>query len=85
VGVVDRLYCGVRFGLCLGDELVDLLEYEYEELGLEIMFDHGLLLVVVGVVLRLVHDETDEAVGDDGPRLAYHVASSCKLTIEIVC
>lgn len=27
MGVVDRLvYCGVRFGLSLGDELVDLVE-----------------------------------------------------------
>ena len=83
MGVVDLLYCGVRFGLSLGDELVDLLEYD--ELGLEMMFDHGLLFVVVGVVLRLVQDETDEAVGEEGPRFAYHVASSCKLTIEIVC
>lgn len=85
MGVVDRLYCGVRFGECLGDELVDL--FEYDEVGLEIMFDHGLLFVVVGVVLRLpvVQDETDEAVGDEGPRLEYHVASSCKLTMEIVC
>jgi hypothetical protein len=84
VGVVDRLvYCGVRFGLSLGDELVDLLEYI--ELGLEIMLDHGLLFVAVGVGLRLVQEETEEAVGEDGPRFAYQVASSCKLTIEIVC
>ena len=82
MGVVDRLYCGVRFGLCLGDELVDLLEYD--EVGLEMMFDHGLLFVVVGVVLRL-QEETSEIVGDEGPRLAYQVASSCKLTIEMVC
>lgn len=83
VGVVDRLYCGVRFGLSFGEELFDLLEYD--ELGLEIMLDHGLLLMFVGVVLPLVQDDTDEAVGDEGPRLPYHVASSCKLTIEIVC
>jgi hypothetical protein len=84
VGVVDRLvYCGVRFGLCCGDELVDLLEYI--EPGLEMMLDHGLLFVAVGVGLRLVQDETDEAVGDDGPLFVYQVASSCKLTIEIVC
>lgn len=84
VGVVDRLvYCGVRFGLSLGDEFADLPEYV--ELGLDMMFDHGLLFVAVGVGLRLVHDETEEAVGEDGPRFVYHVASSCKLTIEIVC
>jgi hypothetical protein len=84
VGVVDRLvYCGVRFGLSFGDELADLLECI--EPGLEMMLDHGLLFVAVGVGLRLVQDETDEAVGEDGPRFAYHVASSCKLTMEIVC
>jgi hypothetical protein len=85
VGVVDRLvYCGVWFGLSLGDELADLLEYM--ELGLEIMLDdHGLLFVAIGVGLRLAQEETDEAVGDDGPRFAYHVASSCKLTIDMVC
>lgn len=72
MGVVDRLvYCGVRFGLSLGDELVDFVEYV--ELGLAMMLDHGLLFVVVGVVLRLVQDETDDAVGDDGPRFVYHV------------
>jgi hypothetical protein len=83
VGVVDRLYCGVRFGLSFGDELVDLVEWV--ELGLEMMLDHGLLFTVVGVVLRLVLVETDEAVGDDGLRFGYHGASSCKLTIEMVC
>jgi hypothetical protein len=84
VGVVDRLvYCGVRLGLSFGDELVDLLEYV--EAGDDMMFDHGLLLVAVGVEVRLVLDETDEAVGDDGPRLLYHVASSCKFTMDIVC
>lgn len=36
------------------------------------IFDHGLLFVVVGVVLRLVEVDTEEAVGEDGPRLAYH-------------
>jgi hypothetical protein len=84
VGVVDRLvYCGVRLGLSFGDELVDLLEYV--EAGDDMMFDHGLLLVAVGVEVRLVLDETDEAVGDEGPRFVYHVASSCKFTIDIVC
>jgi hypothetical protein len=78
------VYCGVRFGLSLGDELGDLLEYM--ELGLDIMLlDHGLLFVAVGVGLRLAQEETDEAVGEEGPRLAYHVASSCKLTIDMVC
>jgi hypothetical protein len=84
VGVVDRLvYCGVRLGLSFGDELADLLEYV--EPGLEMMFDHGLLFTAVGVGLRLVQDETDEAVGEDGPRFVYHVVSSCKLTMEMVC
>lgn len=73
MGVVDRLvYCGVRFGLSFGDELVDWLEYAEPGLVM-IIFDHGLLFVVVGVVLRLVQDETEEAVGDEGPRLLYHV------------
>lgn len=68
---MDRLgYCGVRLGLSLGDELSDLPEFV--ELGLAIMLDHGLLFVVVGVVLRLVEVDTEEAVGDEGPRLEYH-------------
>jgi len=71
MGVVDRLvYCGVRFGLSFGDELAELLELV--QLGLAIMFDHGLLFVVVGVVLRLVEVDTEEAVGEDGPRWEYH-------------
>lgn len=49
------------------------------------MLDHGWLCVVVGVVLRLVHEDTEDAVGDEGPRLLYHVASSCRLTMEMVC
>jgi hypothetical protein len=82
--VVDRLvYCGVRLGLSLGDEFVDLLEYV--EAGLVIMLDHGLLFVAVGVEVRLVLDETEEAVGDDGPRFVYQVASSCRFTMEMVC
>lgn len=71
IGVVDRLvYCGVRFGLSFGDEPAELLEYI--ELGLVMIFDHGLLFVVVGVVLRLVDVDAEEAVGEDGPRLEYH-------------
>lgn len=71
MGVVDRLvYCGVRFGLSFGEELADLLEYV--EAGLVMMFDHGLLFVVVGVVLLLVEVETEDAVGDEGPRFEYH-------------
>lgn len=85
-GVVDRLvYCGVRFGLSLGEELFDLGEtVETVELGLAITLDHG-LFDVVGVVLRLVQEETDEAVGDGGPRLVYQVGSSCKFTMDMVC
>lgn len=61
------MYCGVWFGLpCGDDESVDLLECI--ELGLAMTFDHGLLFVVVGVALRLVQDEADEAVGEGGPR-----------------
>lgn len=45
---------------------------EYVEAGLTITFDHGLLFVVVGVVLRLVADETDEVVGDSVSRPLYH-------------
>lgn len=75
MGVVDLLvYCGVRFGLSLGDELLDVLEYVED--GLAMTFDQGLLLVVVGVVLRLVQEDTEEAVGDDGRLLLYHVWSS---------
>jgi hypothetical protein len=84
VGVVDRLvYCGVRLGLSFGEELGDLLEYV--EPGLEMMFDHGLLFTAVGVGLRLVQDDTDEAAGEAGPRFEYHVVSSCRLTMEMVC
>lgn len=82
--MVDRLVCcGVRFGLSLGEELVDLAEYV--EPGLAMIFNHGLLVLeVVGVALRLVQEETDEAVGDGGPRL-YQFGSSCKFTIDMVC
>jgi hypothetical protein len=52
------------------DESEDLLEYV--EAGLTITLDHGLLFVVVGVVLRLVADDTDEVVGDAVSRLLYH-------------
>jgi hypothetical protein len=69
-------------GCELGDASDDLLEAS--ELGLVITFDQGLLFVVVGVALRLVDVDTEEDVGEDGPRL-YQVGSSCKLTMEIVC
>lgn len=49
------------------------------------LFNHGLLVMpTVGVALRLVHEETEEAVGDGGAR-EYHVGSSCRLTIDTVC
>jgi hypothetical protein len=84
VGVVDRLvYFGVWFGLSRGEELGDLLEEV--ELGLVMTLDQGLLLTVVGVALRLVQDEADEAVGEEGPRLVYHVGSSWRFTMDIVC
>ena len=58
VGVVVRLvYGGVRVGLCFG-------EFVATELGLVITFDHGLLLMVVGVALRLVDVDTEDAVGE---------------------
>ncbi len=80
VGVVDRLvYGGVRVGLCLGDD-----PGEFTELGLVITLDQGLLFVVVGVALRLVEVDTEDAVGEEGPRLN-QVGSSCRLTMEIVC
>jgi len=83
-GVVDRLMCcGVRFGLSLGEEPDDFPEYV--EVGLAMLFNHGLLVLEpVGVALRLVQDETEEAVGDGGPRV-YHVCSSCRLTMDTVC
>lgn len=75
IGVIDRLCCGVRSGLPFGDtDPVDLLEYV--EAGLVITFDHGLLFILVGVVLRLVADETDEVAGEDALRLLYHDWSS---------
>jgi hypothetical protein len=71
IGVVDRLYCGVRFGLPFGDdELVGMAEYV--DAGPAMTLDQGLLFVVVGVVLRLVLVETDEAVGEEVPRFLYH-------------
>lgn len=83
-GVVDRLICcGVRFGLSFGEEPVDLPDDV--ELGLAMLFNQGLLVFTpVGVALRLVQDETEEAVGDEGPRV-YQVCSSCRLTIDTVC
>lgn len=49
------------------------------------LFNHGLLVLTpVGVALRLVHEDTDEAVGDGGPR-EYQVGSSCRLSIDTVC
>jgi hypothetical protein len=82
VGVVDRLvYGGVRVGLCLGEDFGDLLDVT--ELELAITFDQGLLFVVVGVALRLVEVDTEEDVGEEGPRL-YQVGSSCRLTMDIV-
>lgn len=76
------MYGGVCIGLSLGDDFGDVLVAI--ELGLVITFDQGLLFMVVGVALRLVEVETEDDVGDEGPRL-YHVGSSCKLTMEIVC
>lgn len=73
-GVVERLYCGVLSGLLWGDEeSVDL--FEYSEEGLVMTLDHGLLFIFVGVVLRLVADETDEVAGDEAPRVLYHWSS----------
>lgn len=69
------MYCGVRFGLSLGEVSLELDEsVEPVELGLVMILDQG-LFDVVGVALRLVVDDTEEAVGDGGPRL-YQVGSS---------
>jgi hypothetical protein len=47
--------------------------------------DHGFfVLEPVGVALRLAHEETEEAVGEDGPRV-YQLGSSCRFTIDMVC
>ena len=86
--MVDLLvYWGVRLGLSRGDELVEpveLVEFvETVELGLDMTLDQG-LFDVVGVALRLVVDETDDAVGDGGPRLEYQVGSSCRFTMDMV-
>lgn len=77
--------CGVRFGLSLG-ELLDWSEcMELVELGLFMTCDHGFFVFVfVGVALRLAEEETDEEVGEDGPR-EYQVGSSCKFTMDMVC
>lgn len=49
------------------------------------VFNHGLLVLdEVGVALRLVQDETEEAVGDGGARV-YQFGSSCRFTIDTVC
>ena len=95
------MYCGVRFGLSLGVEtlelaelaelfelvelveLVELFDVVETELGLVMTLDQG-LLEVVGVALRLVVEDTDEAVGDGAPRW-YHVGSSCRFTMDMVC
>lgn len=84
-GVVERLvYCGVRLGLSLGEEPFELVEVvEFVELGLVMTLDQG-LLEVVGVALRLVVEDTDEAVGEGGPRL-YQVGSSWRFTMDMVC
>lgn len=58
--------------------------FEYVGPGLEIILDHGLLLVVVGVVLLLLYDDTEDAVGEDGPRFVYQLCSSWRFTIEMV-
>lgn len=42
------------------------------------------MLVLVGVALRLVHEETEEAVGEEGPRW-YQLGSSCRLSMDTVC
>lgn len=76
------MYGGVRIGLSLGDDFGDL--FAATEPGVIMTFDQGLLFVVVGVALRLVEVETEDDVGEEGPRL-YQVGSSCKLTIDIVC
>lgn len=81
---MERLYWGVRSGLLLGDEeSVDL--FEYVEAGLVITLDHGLLFIFVGVVLRLVQDETDDVAGDEASRLLYHDWSFWRLTMDMVC
>jgi hypothetical protein len=84
-GVVERLvYCGVRFGLSPGDELVEVVDLaEVVELGLDITFDQG-LFEIVGVVLRLLVEDTEEAVGDGGPRLKLHAGSSRRFTMDKV-
>jgi hypothetical protein len=42
------------------------------------------VVALVGVAPRLAHDETEEAVGEDGPR-GYQLGSSCRFTIDMVC
>lgn len=82
--MVDLVCCGVRFGLSFGEELVDFPEYV--EPGLAMIFNQGLfVVVVVGVALRLVQEETEEAVGDGGGRFEYQVGSSCRFTMDMVC
>lgn len=48
-------------------------------------WDHGFLVFeFVGVALRLAHEETEEAVGEEGPRV-YQLGSSWRLTMDMVC
>jgi len=48
------------------------------------MLDHG-LFEFVGVALRLVVEDTEEAVGDEGGRGKCQDWSSCRFTMDMVC
>lgn len=78
----DRLYCGVRLGLLLGDELLDLVVLLGRGLPQGLL--HG-LLDTVGVVLLVVSTDTSERDGEGGPLLGAHAFPSCRFTIDAVC
>lgn len=83
--MVQRLVClGVWFGLSLGEELAELLDWV--DAGLDMVFNHGLLVLLLetGVALRLVEEDIEDAVGEGGPREYQLEDSSCKLTMDMV-
>jgi len=64
----------------VGEELVELVDTVEMELGLVMTLEYG-LFEVVGVALRLAHEETDELVGEGDLGLEYQGCSSCRLTM----
>ena len=55
-----------------------------EELVELVMADHG-LFEFVGVMLRLVVEDTEEGVGDGSGREKCQEGSSCRFIMDMVC